>query len=130
MILNRRVLAAALATVAWSGAAPGAGLSPLVKDGLTPSAAKAFHLTALNPYDRPTRFVLEVMEPDLVTPARAARVAPAEVVIPPEGARRVMLVFDVPPNVMERSVALCISAPEVGGTVLARVCGRYTGRKR
>jgi hypothetical protein len=130
MILRSRHLAAALATALLGGVAAAAGLTPLVKDGLTPSAAKAFHVTALNPYDRPVRFVLEVMEPDLVTRAAAARVAPAEVVIPPKGGRQVMLVFDVPPNVMERSVALCISAPEVGGTVLARVCGRYTGRKR
>ena len=124
-----RAGAAALTLLAVAGAAQGQGLSPLKKAGTTPTDRKAFYVNVLNPYDRPMRFVLDVKEPDLETPAERAWVFPREFPVAPAKGRRVTLIMEIKNDQPDRTVSLCVMAPDLKSHVLPRVCGTYIGRR-
>ncbi len=105
-------------------------LSPMEKDGLTPTAAKGFRLTVGNPYDRRMTFIAVPMQPDYETPATGAQVRPARITLAPGHSRPVVFMFDIDPAQKERTIALCIMPEGLEGPILPRVCGRYTGRMR
>lgn len=112
-----------------AGVAAGQGLAPLRKEGSTPGERKAFYVNVLNPYNRPMTFELTPMEPDFATPAPDAWVRPNKVTIAPQKGRRVTFFFQIPAEMKERKVALCVMAPGLDSAVLPRVCGTYTGRR-
>ena len=124
-----RLAAAALAFFTVAGAASGQGLSPLKKAGSTPTDRKAFYVNVSNPYKRPMRFLLEVKEPDFETPAERAWVFPREFPIAPTKGRRVTLIMEIKNDQPERTVSLCVTAPDLKSVVLPRVCGIYVGRR-
>jgi hypothetical protein len=105
-------------------------LSPMQKDGLTPSATKGFKLVVGNPYGRKMTFVLVPMADDYQSPVAGAVVKPARLTLAPGRAKPVIFMFDIDPQIKERTIALCITPEAVDGPILPRVCGRYTGRMR
>lgn len=103
-------------------------LSPIEKDGITPSDRKAFRLQVGNPYDRRMTFVLVPMQPDYVTPADGARLSTTRLTMAPGFSRPVIFTFDIDPKLRERTIALCVMPEALDGPILPRVCGLYTGR--
>ncbi|MEM7498602.1 MAG: hypothetical protein AAF371_11495 [Pseudomonadota bacterium] len=124
-----KTVLASLAVMALAEAAAAQGLSPMRKDGNTPSDRKGFYLHVHNPYDRVMTFDLRPMELDLETEALSAEARPSRIRIGPKRRRRVVFVFDIPEMAVERKVALCVMPADVRGSILARVCGTYTGRR-
>ena len=116
--------------IGFAAAAPAAAqsLTPLERDGLTPSASKAFRLQVGNPYQQRMVFVLIPMQPDFKTPAEGAEVTPIRVVMAPGHARTVIFAFKIDPALKERTIGLCIMPENIDGPILPRVCGLYTGR--
>ncbi len=121
------IVASVLAGSLLAGGAVGQGVSPLRKQGPTPSDRKAFYITIKNPYDKSYAFKLDVMEPDFAQLAENAWVFPKEIIVAPKRGRRVTLIMEIPDDATERTVSLCVSAPGLKTAVLPRVCGTYTG---
>lgn len=124
----RLVCAVLLPGLVFATPAAAQALTPLVRDGLTPTASKAFRLQVGNPYGKRMVFVLIPMLPDLRTPAEGAEVRPSRVVMAPGHARTVIFAFKIDPKLKERTVGLCIMPEKIEGPILPRVCGLYTGR--
>lgn len=127
-----RAIATLAATFCLAGSGDGMAqsLSPMERDGWTPSAAKGFRVSVGNPYDRRMSFVLVPMQPDYKTPAAGASVRPPRLTLAPGHARSVVFTFDIDPALKERTIALCVMPEAIDGPILPRVCGRYIGRMR
>jgi hypothetical protein len=102
-------------------------LSPLVKEGNTPSAAKAFRLLVGNPYKQRMTFILVPMDVNFEHEISGAVVKPAKLTLAPNFSRNVIVQFDIDPKIKERTIGLCVMPEAVDGPVLPRVCGLYTG---
>lgn len=106
-----------------------AGLSPMKAEGFTPSDKKAFYLMVINPYRRTIDYELNAYEADLRTPARGILVNRKTLRVPGQRKRKIVLVVTIPENQKEREIALCVHSPSQTTFVLARVCGRYLGKR-
>ena len=102
-------------------------LSPMKKNGATPSDIKGFQLKAGNPYNKRMTFVAMVMDPTFTTEVSSARVQPAEFRLAPGAFRTLILQFKIAPPNKERTVAVCVLPKDIEGSILPRVCGTYTG---
>lgn len=132
MQLGRLTSLAALA-LAFALALPGLGadaqsLSPMRKDGRTPTETKGFRLVVGNPYPTRMTFQLVPMQPGFEVPAEDATVRPNRITLAPGFSRPVILTFKISPEEKERTVAVCIIPEGIEGPVLPRVCGTYVGR--
>lgn len=130
-----RSLIPALAAIVVLGAAALAAapvsaqsLSPMVKDGVTPSATKGFRLNVGNPYKIKMTFIITPMNSDFTAPVTGAKVKPQRVTMAPGHTRPVLFTFDIDPANRERTIGLCITPENLDGPIQPRVCGRYTGR--
>lgn len=119
-------IAATLALMALPASAQ--SLSPMRKAGATPSEIKAFKLQVGNPYDQRMTFIVVPMDPKFEHAVESARVLPNEVRLAPGAARGVTLQFKIDQETKERTIGVCVMPKELGGPVLPRVCGTYTGR--
>ena len=125
------VLAAVLAAILVLPAIAPAGaqsLSPMRRDGTTPSDIKGFRLVVGNPYRQRMTFVAVPMDPSFEHPVTGAAASPAEFRLAPGASRPVLLQFRVDTTSKERTIGLCIYPKGLEGPVLPRVCGTYTGR--
>lgn len=104
-------------------------LSPMKKDGLTPSDIKGFKLTAGNPYEERMTFVAVPMDPSFSNEVGGAVVKPSEFRLDPGASRPLRLQFKIDTPNQERTVAVCIYPKDLAGPLLPRVCGTYTGRR-
>jgi hypothetical protein len=118
-----------LAALAASGASA-QSLSPMEKKGPTPTAEKGFRLNVGNPYRQRLTFIAVPMDPDFNVPIADVSVRPAEFRLVPGASRTVLLRFKIDPEKRERTIGLCIMPKDLGGSILPRVCGRYTGFMR
>jgi hypothetical protein len=125
--LIKSILLAAAFVVAMPFTASAQSLSPLEREGMTPSDRKAFRLVVGNPYNRRMTFVLVPTEPDYSTPARGVVVNHKRLTLAPGFSRQVIVTFDIDPAKGERTIALCVMPEAIDGPVLPRVCGRYAG---
>lgn len=103
-------------------------LSPMRREGNTPTDVKAFRVVVGNPYKRRMTFVAAPMDPTFVHPATSASASPPEFRLAPGASRPVVLQFRVDSKSKERTIGLCIYPKDLEGPVLPRVCGTYTGR--
>lgn len=115
------------ASLLASSGALGQSLSPMEKKGPTPTAEKGFRLNVGNPYDSRLTFVVVPMDPDFNVPVGDAVVRPAEFRLAPGASRSVIVRFKIDPKNRERTIGVCVSPKDLGGSILPRVCGRYTG---
>lgn len=119
------LLAACLFAVA--GSAQAQSLSPMERKGPTPTTEKGFRLNVGNPYDTRLTFVVVPMDPEFNVPIAGAVVRPSEFRLAPGASRGVIVRFKIDPAERERTIGVCVSPKDLGGSILPRVCGRYTG---
>ena len=112
---------------AFAASAGAQSLSPMRKDGTTPTDIKGFRLTVGNPYDQRMTFVMTPMEPGFEIVAGEASVTPALLTLAPGESRQVILAFRIPEPEGERTIGLCITPRDIEGPILPRVCGTYSG---
>jgi hypothetical protein len=122
------ILLVALALASFAVPAAAQSLSPMTRDGKTPSATKAFKLQVGNPYKERMTFVLTPMNTDFTAPISGAQVKPAKLTMAPGFSRQVILSFDIDPKAKERTIGLCVTPADINGPIQPRVCGLYTGR--
>ena len=106
-----------------------AGLAPMEKEGFTTSDKKAFYLTVINPYSHMIEYELNAYEPDLKTPARGVKVNRKSLRVAGKRKQKIVLIVQIPKNQKEREIALCVHTPSKSKSILARVCGRYIGKR-
>jgi len=129
MQLSHPLLAAALLLL-LSGGADAQSLSPMRNEGETPSLVKGFKLYVGNPYK--VRMIFEVipMDPGFEVAAADAAVNFPEIAMAPGTTRQVIVTFRIDPQLKERTIGVCVQPKDIGGTIMPRVCGTYTGRLR
>lgn len=125
----RCVRALALAAC-LAGTASGQSLTPMEREGVTPSDTKGFKLLVGNPYPTRMTFVVMPMDPKFKESVGEAVVKPALVTIAPGHARTVIVAFKIDPAQKERTIGVCVLPYKFEGPILPRVCGRFTGRMR
>ena len=118
-----------IAVIFLAGTAFAQGLTPMKREGVTAGPAKAFYVAVRNPYDRPMSFSITPVETDFETLASRAKARPHRVRLGAQKTRRVILLFEIPQNAKERTIALCVQPEEPLGSVVTRVCGTYTARR-
>jgi len=113
-------------------AAPAAAqsLSPMHNSGPTPSDIKGFRLNIGNPYRTAMTFLVLPMDPKFRVRAIGAQVNFPQITLAPGSSRQVIVTFKIDPTRKERTIGVCVQPKDIGGTVLPRVCGTYTGRLR
>lgn len=121
---------AALLLIAVSGAAGAQSLSPMRKEGATPSLVKGFRLYVGNPYPARMTFEIIPMDPHFRFRAVDAAVNFPELTMAPGTTRQVIVTFRIDPAIKERTIGVCVQPQAIEGTVMPRVCGTYTGRLR
>lgn len=126
----RSQIIAALLVLAAAGAASGQSLSPMHKEGETPSDIKGFKLAVGNPYRTRMTFRILPMDPKFKVAALDAAVNFPEITMAPGTTRQVIVTFRIDPRIKERTIGVCVQPKQIEGTVMPRVCGTYTGRLR
>ncbi len=121
---------AALLLVAIADGASAQSLSPMRKEGATPSLVKGFKLYVGNPYSARMTFEIIAMDPDFRVRAADAAVNFPELTMAPGTTRQVIVTFRIDPAIKERTIGVCVQPRDIEGTVMPRVCGTYTGRLR
>ena len=127
MQLNALVFAA-IAAAGLAGAAHAQSLSPMHNSGTTPSDVKGFKLFVGNPYPMRMTFQVIPMDPKFQVAAADAAVNFPEITMAPNTTRQVIVTFKIDPARKERTIGVCVQPKDLGGTVLPRVCGTYTGK--
>lgn len=121
-------LCALLVAVAAPAAASAQSLSPMHNSGVTPSDIKGFRLSVGNPYPTRMTFLVLPMEPGFKVAAADAAVDNPQLTLAPNTSRQVIVTFKIDPPRKERTIGVCVEPKDLGGTVLPRVCGTYTGK--
>lgn len=111
-----------------SGPVAAQSLSPMLKEGTTPTDTKGFKVSVGNPYPRRMTFLAIPMDKQLMGPAEGAMAQPRRITLAPGQNRAVIVAFKIDPVEKERTIALCIQPEAIDGPILPRVCGFYTGR--
>lgn len=109
------------------GIAEAQSLSPMRKQGSTPSDTKGFKLIVGNPYKQAMTFEIIPMDTKFETLAERAVVRPNEIRLGAGMQRTVTLAFKIPEGQKERSIGVCVQPKDLAGSILPRVCGTYTG---
>ena len=105
------------------------GLGPLSKEGVTGSAAKAFYLTLLNPYDEPRSFKARGYDLDGHMLERV-QVHPSTIRMAANSERRIIVIARGLEPGEDFTFRVC--AEQAGpnqGTIHARVCSRLRARR-
>ena len=103
-------------------------LSPMHNTGTTPSNIKGFKLVIGNPYKQKMTFQVIPMDTKFRTVAQDAQVNFPEITMAPGTTRQVIVTFKIDAVRKERTIGVCVQPKDLGGTVLPRVCGTYTGK--
>jgi hypothetical protein len=102
-------------------------LSPMRKEGATPTEIKGFKLQVGNPYPKAMIFVVVPMDPAFEMLVDGAVARPAEFKLAAGMSRTVTVAFKIGPESKERTIGVCVMPKGIEGPVLPRVCGTYTG---
>jgi hypothetical protein len=102
-------------------------LSPMRKQGATPSDTKGFKLVVGNPYKKAMTFEIIPMDTEFEILADRAVVRPNEIRLGAGMQRTVTLAFKIPEGQKERTIGVCVQPKDLEGSILPRVCGTYTG---
>lgn len=132
MQLTIRLILAALALAIvligfMSAPAHAQSLSPMRKEGTTPTEIKGFRLTVGNPYTQRMSFQLIAMDPLFEHEVSGVSISPDELILAPGTSRNVILAFRIPAPNRERTIGLCVIPTNITGPIQPRVCGTYTG---
>jgi hypothetical protein len=123
----RAVIAGLILVTLGCGMAEAQSLSPMRKQGMTPSDTKGFKLIVGNPYKRAMTFEIIPMDTRFEIVADRAVVRPSEVRLGAGMQRTVTLAFKIPAGQKERTIGVCVQPKDLKGSILPRVCGTYTG---
>jgi hypothetical protein len=105
-------------------------LSPMRNEGTTPSDTKGFRLLVGNPYAAKMTFLIIPMDPKFVTLAAEAKVNFPEITMAPGMKRQIIVTFKIDPALKERTIGVCVQPKNLVSSILPRVCGTYTGKRR
>ena len=123
----KTLIAGLVLVVLGCGMAEAQSLSPMRKQGSTPSDTKGFKLIVGNPYPRAMTFEIIPMDTKFEILADRALVRPSEIRLGAGMQRTVTLAFKIPQGQKERTIGVCVQPKDLEGSILPRVCGTYTG---
>ena len=100
------------------------GLTPLIKEGSTNSNKKVFTVALMNPYNQKMRYEMQAFDKQTGEEQPDIKFSGRKGVITRYGQKRLRVY--IPVYGEDRSSRICVTFPEMQGTIRPRVCGDFT----
>lgn len=113
-----------LGLVAASMQVTAQGLTPLIKEGSTNGNKKVFTVALMNPYNQKMRYEMQAFDKQTGEEQPDIKFSGRKGVITRYGQKKLRVY--IPVHGEDRSSRICVTFPEMQGTIRPRVCGDFT----
>ena len=100
------------------------GLTPLLKEGSTNSNMKIFTVAIMNPYNQRMTYEMLAIDKETNEDQTDIKFSGRKGTIPRYGQKKIRVY--IPIDQEDREARICITFPEMQGTIRPRVCGDFT----
>lgn len=100
------------------------GLTPLLKEGSTNSNMKIFTVAIMNPYNQRMTYEMLAIDKETNEDQTDIKFSGRKGTIPRYGQKKLRVY--IPIDKEEREARICVTFPEMQGTIRPRVCGDFT----
>ncbi len=113
-----------LTLVAASTQIQAQGLTPLLKEGSTNSNMKIFTIAIMNPYNQRMSYEMLAIDKETNEDQPDIKFSGRKGTIPRYGQKKLRVY--IPIDQEDREARICVTFPEMQGTIRPRVCGDFT----
>jgi hypothetical protein len=103
------------------------GLTPLLKEGSTNSNMKIFTVAIMNPYNQRMTYEMLAIDKETNEDQTDIKFSGRKGTIPRFGQKKIRVY--IPIDQEDREARICVTFPEMQGTIRPRVCGDFTVRR-
>lgn len=118
----KRIIFLALATATLQSQAQ--GLTPLIKEGSTNGNKKVFTVAIMNPYNQRMKYEMLAFDKETGEEQPDIKFSGRRGIINQYGQKKLRVY--IPVDGEDREARVCVTFPEMQGTIRPRVCGDFT----